>query len=901
MSRCTACGSEVAEPSRFCGSCGAEAVAPDAMTTRTVTAAAPRSSTPATPVSHVSHASHVRAQGRFLPGTLLGGRYRIVAMLGKGGMGEVYRADDLSLDQPVALKFLPESLALNEDAIARFRNEVRIARQVSHPNVCRVYDMGEMEGQYFLSMEYVDGEDLGSLLRRIGRLPTDKALEIARKLCAGLAAAHERGVLHRDLKPSNVMLDARGQVLLTDFGLAALAEGIDAAEIRNGTPAYMAPEQLAGDEVTVRSDIYALGLVLYEIFTGKLPFESTTLAGLIRAQRESSPVSPATLVRDLDPMVERVILRCLNPKPSLRPASAIAVAAALPGGDPLAAALAAGETPSPEMVAAAGEGEGLAPRTAVLLLVCVLAAMTAAYVLQTRASALAMVQPEFGPEVMAQKSRDALQKLGATAKPADEIWGYSWDDGLFDWFHDHSKPITDWRTVLSGAPALNFWYRSAAAPLTAVMLHDDLLIPGQSRWEDPPPTDSGMARLTLDSAGRLLYYERIPDQRETAGASASPAPDWSPLFALAGLDQSKFKPAGPQWNSLAASDTRAAWMTDAPRSIRVEAAALHGSPVFFARIEPWTKPGRMADSSNSKAALVAFSILATVLVVVCLAAGVLARRNLKQQRGDRRGAFRLAVFVACVEIAVWLARGHFTVSFGTFGIFILAMCTAVFYGVVIWTIYIALEPYARRRWPQTLISWSAMLIGRFRDAVVGRDVLIGCTAGAALVVIEDVAKVWLEHLSGWKPNLDDLTALDGARATLGILAACIPHAIRTGLFFFFLIFLLRVLLRKQWIAGAAFALIFSALSFTATHPLANFSVNFLILSAVAVLFLRWGLLAATITFLLENVTNVPMAGQASAWYVPATVFLFAVPAALALWSFKISLGSRRLFGEDLFG
>src|SRR5205823_3947254 len=148
-----------------------------------------------------------------------------------------------------------------------------------------------------------------SLLHRIGRLPVDKAIEIARRLCAGLAAAHEKGVLHRDLKPGNVMLDREGQVLLTDFGLAGLAGEIEGAEVRNGTPAYMAPEQLAGEEVSVRSDIYSLGLVLYEIFTGKLPFESDTLAGLKRAQRENVPVSPSAIVRDLDPMVERVILR----------------------------------------------------------------------------------------------------------------------------------------------------------------------------------------------------------------------------------------------------------------------------------------------------------------------------------------------------------------------------------------------------------------------------------------------------------------------------------------------------------------------------------------------------------------------------------------------------------------
>jgi serine/threonine-protein kinase len=316
-------------------------------------------------------------------------------MLGKGGMGEVYRADDLSLEQPVALKFLPEAVAHNPEALARFRNEVRIARQVSHPNVCRMYDLAEADGCCFLSMEYVDGEDLGSLLRRIGRLPSDKALEIARKLCAGLAAAHEKGVLHRDLKPANVMLDGRGQVLLTDFGLAGLAGQIEGAEVRNGTPAYMAPEQLSGQEVTARSDIYSLGMVLYEIFTGKLPFESNTLAGLMRAQRESQPASPSTLVRDLDPMVERVILRCLQPKPASRPASALAVAAALPGGDPLAEALAAGETPSPEMVAAAGEGEGLSPAVAVSLLLAVLAGIAVFAVLTLRSSALEGLRPEY--------------------------------------------------------------------------------------------------------------------------------------------------------------------------------------------------------------------------------------------------------------------------------------------------------------------------------------------------------------------------------------------------------------------------------------------------------------------------------------------------------------------------
>ncbi len=177
---------------------------------------------------------------------MLAERYRIVDLLGKGGMGEVYRADDLKLDQPVALKFLPENVERDPSRLLRFQGEVRLARQVAHPNVCRVYDIGEVEGRTFLTMEYVDGEDLGALLRRIGRIPHDKAVEIAHQLCAGLAAAHERGVLHRDLKPANIMLDGRGHVRITDFGLAALAGEVEGAEIRSGTPQFMLPEQLGG-------------------------------------------------------------------------------------------------------------------------------------------------------------------------------------------------------------------------------------------------------------------------------------------------------------------------------------------------------------------------------------------------------------------------------------------------------------------------------------------------------------------------------------------------------------------------------------------------------------------------------------------------------------------------------
>src|SRR5690349_8939329 len=251
--------------------------------------------------------SSIEDEGRFLPGTLLGGRYRILGLLERGGMGEVYRATDLALGQAVALKFLPEEAARNPRLLERFHGEVRVARLVSHPNVCRVFDIGEAEGAPFISMEYVDGEDLASLLTRIGRLPGDKALSAARQICAGLAAAHDSGVIHRDLKPQNVMMNKRGDVVIMDFGLAAIADQLTGAEVRNGTPAYMAPEQLRGSGVTQASDIYALGLVLYELFTGKRPYEAKTVQQLLDLQESTTLASMTSIATDVDPSVEKVI------------------------------------------------------------------------------------------------------------------------------------------------------------------------------------------------------------------------------------------------------------------------------------------------------------------------------------------------------------------------------------------------------------------------------------------------------------------------------------------------------------------------------------------------------------------------------------------------------------------
>ena len=385
---CPACSTEIAEDSRFCSSCGSSIAE--------LSAEAKRDRTPShesTPPSSDSH------HGRFGPGTILAGRYRIIERIGKGGMGEVYRADDLMLDHVVALKFLPVELTRNTEALKRFRGEVRIARQISHPNVCRVYDISEAEGHHFLSMEHIDGEDLRSLLRRMGRLPPDKAVEIASQLASGLAAAHDKKVMHRDIKPSNVMIDERGQARITDFGLAAAAGDIETRDIRSGTPGYMAPEQWTGKEVTELSDIYSLGLVLYELFTGKRAFAPGSQEG------EKTVEPPSKWVEGLNPAVDRVILQCLEREPENRPLSAVAVRSALPGGDLLAAAVARGETPAPALIAEAGEFAGLTPAVALTCLVAVVASLVGA-IWAAEQSRLSQIIPlPKSPEVLVADAR----------------------------------------------------------------------------------------------------------------------------------------------------------------------------------------------------------------------------------------------------------------------------------------------------------------------------------------------------------------------------------------------------------------------------------------------------------------------------------------------------------------
>ena len=909
MPRCLSCGSEVTQPTPFCASCGKPldgagghvvAFATTASGDPTLEAAEPPSP-PARPSSSRRSSHDSRSAGRFSPGMLVAGRYRIVALLGRGGMGEVYRADDLSLGQQVALKFLPATVT-DESTLERFRNEVRIARRISHPNVCRVYDIGQAEVQAFFSMEYIDGEDLASLLRRIGRLPGDKALEMARKICAGLAAAHDKGVLHRDLKPANIMLDGRGEVLIMDFGLAAIAHEID--DVRSGTPAYMAPEQLAGKEVTTRSDIYALGLVLYELFTGKPAFAGKTVEEIVHMRRTSTPNKPSTVVRDLDPAVERVILRCLEAEPENRPPSALAVAAMLPGGDALAAALAAGETPSPQVVAAAGEKAGLRAPVALVSLAIALVGLFAFYALSAATTVMSRMDLPYSTEVVSQRARDMVRLLGYSNPPADSAGDYAFDGEFMEYLDHEGGKHPNWTEVLKNRPAiLTYWYRQSPDYLIATEYKSNLLVPGAVDLDDPPPILSGMVEVALDPQGRLVHLEAVPPQRENDSGPPKPYV-WAQLFNLAGLDITQFQPAEPMWNSLGTSDARAAWTGVWPgtsRSLRVEAASWLGKPIFFQLVGEWTKPGRMPEADHNSRNKMLEVVLVLFLLVLLTGAVLLARHNYRQHRSDTQGALRLAVVILILQIAMWLCTGHFVPSIGLFGLFVLAASGALFLAAVFCVVYVAIEPYVRRHWPHAIISWSRLMAGRIRDPVVGRDVLFGVILGVTWSIIYAINYLADQRI-GAAPDLPSAQFLLGARQVLGACLVHLANSVQATLVFFFLMFAFRVVLRKPWLAGLAFVAFWTFLKvYGAHHFWIEVPVQIAVYTIAAFVVLRFGFIALAAGIFTSNLLlSIPITISLSAWYAGSSVFVVLLVTAMAVWGAYTALAGQKLWKEHLF-
>lgn len=247
-------------------------------------------------------------------GSTFADRYQIIEELGRGGMGRVYKALDKEISEKVAIKILKPEISAEKGTIERFRNELRLARKIRHKNVCQMFDITKERNVYFISMEYVSGEDLKTTLHRVGRLSPGKTLLIAKQICKGLAEAHNLGVIHRDLKPHNIMIDRAGDVRIMDFGIARSlkSKGLTESGVMIGTPDYMSPEQALGEEVDRRSDIYSLGVILFELVTGDIPFKGDTAFSVVLKHKSEPPPDPREWNEQLSDDIAELILKCLE-------------------------------------------------------------------------------------------------------------------------------------------------------------------------------------------------------------------------------------------------------------------------------------------------------------------------------------------------------------------------------------------------------------------------------------------------------------------------------------------------------------------------------------------------------------------------------------------------------------
>ena len=806
-------------------------------------------------------------------------------------MGEVYRVEDLKLGQAVALKFLPKRLAQNSETLARFHKEVRLARKVTHPHVCRVFDIGEAEGLPFLSMEYIDGENLASLLRRIGRLPADKAIEIAQQLCAGLAAIHASGIVHRDLKPANVMIDGKGQARIADFGISAVlteTTETDGSPVV-GTPAYMAPEQLTKSVATARSDIYSLGLILYEAFTGQRLLLGETPLEIARLQAEIGSKPPSALVHELDPRIDLALLRCLDRDPAGRPASALELAAMLPGLHPLAAAVAAGKTPSPEMVAAAPKLGSLRPAAGLSCLVGVVLVCACVMAIASKLMLPRQVALDTSTEVLADRARSTLRGLGLTEPPTDVSHGLAVPRA----YHTYQKRLY-WEGRLEEArnrqaarrsPAILFWYRQSPKPLVPLGLC--------VTTDDPPRQIPGEAYLELDSQGRLYRLEIVPRVRSDQGTARPP--DWAPLFTASGLDLSQFTPDAPVAIPPVYADSNAAWtgsLTQAPYApvrVRIEAGAFREDPVYFRIIEPWR------ELEVSRLEWYSDALWDSFFPFVHLAVVFLAWRNLRLGRSDTRGALRLSgfAFFACLAITALAAS---PLSAGAVGE---ALLKAALIGIC----YLSIEPFLRRHWPERITSWSRLIAGNYRDPLVGRDLLIGSLLGSGTTLTLFVLKLVGGWTTGWV-----IHAIEGGTLKFGSVASLLQnfltdllHSLFAALYSLIFFLVMRIILRREapavfisWILLTVVLVLGFGGPFAVSIPLTGFASILVVLS-----WARFGLLAGIVQYLTLTLSyNYGMSMGFSVWYAWVGVFALTTILSLAVYGFITSTAGQTWFRES---
>ncbi|HEX5734547.1 MAG TPA: serine/threonine-protein kinase, partial [Blastocatellia bacterium] len=696
----------------------------------------------------------------------------------------------------------------------------------------------------------------------------------------------------------NVMIDGRGKARITDFGLAGLAGDFQGHEVRAGTPAYMAPEQLAGREVTAKSDIYSLGLVLYEIFTGKKAFDAATLEDLIKQRETTTPPSISDYVKEVDPLVERVILRCLERAPQARPSSVTQVAAALPGGDPLAAAIAAGETPSPEMVAAAPKEGALRPVAAVACLAGIIIQL-AFFVLAAGKTAIQNRMPlDKPPEVLAERAVSIINRFGYTEPPVDTAYWFRFDDAYREDSKMKDALQSNVEMLATGQPpVISFRYRQSPRYLEPYN--------GERVWfTDPPMLVSNMVNLTLDTRGRLIEFNAVPPQVDESQQPTAPF-DWTVLFSEAGLDIADFTSSNSTWTAPVSYDARAAWegaCADNPDiPVRIEAAVNRGKPVYFQIVYPWDKPLRQEEAAGLAGRNVAGILITIIFIAGLIGAVLLARRNLKLGRGDRKGALKIVlVAFCCAMLGSLLSADHVPTLGGELSVIYEAASWSLVVVALLWVAYVALEPYVRRRWPRLMISWSRLLSGGWRDPMVGRDILVGGLLGLGHTLAIQLS-IFLPRLLGL-PSFTGLSFApdaQGLTSSIAFVSTILPRSIFVGMGFLFLSLLFYVLFRRQWLAASALWLmifVVDGLAFYSGDPWIAWISPVMIATIAVITVVRFGLLSVVaFEFFFFLSAQRALTSDLSKWFAGETIFVVAVLLGISIYSFYTSLAGQPLF------
>jgi serine/threonine-protein kinase len=625
--------------------------------------------------------------------------------------------------------------------------------------------------------------------------------------------------------------------------------------------------------VTPRSDIYALGLVLYELFTGQRALDARNMAELI-AKREQAEITPPTaIVRDLDEGIERVILRCLEPAPERRPVSALAVSAALPGGDPLAAAFAAGQTPSPEMVAAAGTAGTVTTRTAVAATAFIVIGSLIVLALYQRILMSNLAPLPKPPVALADRAQEIVVKLGYGDSVHASASGFGtsrdWPNYVAANFRDQDR----WNRLRVTRPeTFIFWYRTSPRVLRPI--GDTLPVEGLN----PPLNIAGMTLVVLDPAGRLSEFHAVPEPQPDATAPTPPPTNWNALFEAAGLSMSAFTPSTPTWRPAVFVDERMAWAGTLPElpdsPIRVEAAATAGRPVFFAITGPWSRSARTAlPPVQPLMSRITSAITALVMPALIVLAAVLARRNVTHGRGDRRGAFRAAAAIFFFLMGAWLLGNN---RVGVLAVevdrFFAAVGAALFQAAVLWLAYLGVEPYVRRFSADALIGWSRLVAGRWRDPRVARDIMIGVIVGIAMTLVYAVHN-FIPPRFGQPPPMPigiDSALLGSAQYALAKVLTQLQDATTSAMLGLGGLVALRIWLKNRWLAAAVAVVCYTGVvmngMFTPGAPAVDLAIGVLITSAfVAVL--GWAGLLTAIAALATHfiLLRSPLTTDFSSW------------------------------------